>query len=61
MWNESFGKEIARILNLMADQPNAQEDSFDGGKKIVMTGLTRFELTDGTTALNNLLEIINVS
>jgi hypothetical protein len=56
MWKESFGREIARILNLMADQPNAKKDRdgsvvhFDGGQKQVMTGLTSFEFTDGTRA-----------
>lgn len=58
MWSESFGKEIARILNLMADKPNRTPHPtgeatgiFDGGQWTVMTGVTSYKFSDGSTAI----------
>ena len=58
MWSESFGKEIAHILNLMADKPNLRTDPtgkstylFDGGQAIVMTGVTSYEFSDGSSTI----------
>lgn len=58
MWSESFGKEIARILNLMADKPNRSPHPtgkatgiFDGGQWTVMTGVTSYKFSDGSTAI----------
>jgi hypothetical protein len=58
MWAESFGKEIARILNLMADKPNRRAHPtggggglFDGGQWTVMTGITKYKFSDGSSAL----------
>lgn len=57
MWTESFGKKIARILNLMDDKPNRTPHPaggggglFDGGQWTVMSGLTSYEFSDGSTA-----------
>ncbi len=57
MWNISIGKEIARILNLMADKPNSrphptdkETDLFDGGQLTVVTGRTTYKFSDGSTA-----------
>lgn len=61
MWSEHLGKEIARILNLMADKPNLRPDPtggggvgtelFDGGQCAVMSGLIEYEFSDGSTAI----------
>jgi hypothetical protein len=58
MWSESFGKEIARLLNLMADKPNRRPHPtgeatgiFDGGQWTVMTGVTSYKFSDGSTAI----------
>ncbi len=58
MWDESFGKGIAYILNLMADKPNLRPDPsagatdlFDGGQWTVMSGLIKYEFSDGSTAV----------
>ena len=58
MWSESFGKEIARVLNLMADKPNLRPDPtggadelFDGGQWTVWTGVTSYKFSDGSTAI----------
>ena len=57
MWNESLGKEIGRILNLIAEKPNrrphpteALTELFDGGEWTAMTGITEYRFSDGTTA-----------
>jgi hypothetical protein len=56
MWNDSFGKEIARVLNLMADKPNLRRDPdrgielFDGGECDVHMGVTKYRFTDGSIA-----------
>lgn len=54
MWSESLGKEIARFLNLMADQPNARSEgvvtSFDGGQMTEAIGLTSYRFSDGSSA-----------
>lgn len=59
MWNR--GKEIVRILNLIVETPNLRShptDStiklFDGGQVSVMTGLTRYEFNDGSSAFHGL-------
>jgi hypothetical protein len=58
MWDEKFGKEIARILNLMADKPDSKPHPtqseikiFDGGQVRVMTGVTSYEFSDGSEAI----------
>lgn len=58
MWSESFGKEIARILILMDEKPNcrphptdAATEVFDGGQWTVMTGITSYEFSDGSSAI----------
>ena len=58
MWSESFGKEIARILGLMADKPNRRPHPagkatgvFDGGQWTVMTGITSYKFSDGSKAI----------
>lgn len=58
MWSESLGKEIARILNLMADKPNlrphpkyADVKVFDGGQIQMVTGVTSYKFSDGSTAI----------
>ena len=58
MWSESFGREIARILNLMADRPNPRPHPkdvsvklFDGGQMTVWTGVTSYKFSDGATAV----------
>jgi hypothetical protein len=57
MWNEKFGKEIARILTLMADMPDSKPDpdgggnrQFEGGQVIVNTGVTTYKFSDGSEA-----------
>ena len=58
MWSEPLGKEIARILNLMVDKPNLRPHPkqvgiklFDGGQVKVMTGITSYKFSDGSTAI----------
>ena len=58
MWSESVGKELARILNLMADKPNRRPDPtggatgfFDGGQWTVSTGITSYKFSDGSAAI----------
>ena len=57
MWTDSFGREIARILNLMADKPNHRPHStgrggglFDGGQWTVLSGIASYKFSDGSTA-----------
>jgi hypothetical protein len=59
MWN--VGKSIAHILNLIVDTPNLRHhptdstiELFDGGQKEVMTGITRYNFTDGSTAFHGI-------
>jgi zinc-ribbon domain len=51
--------DLNRVLKLIDDPPNLRNDPadptgttrlFDGGRMIIITGLTRYEFTDGTTA-----------
>lgn len=58
MWNENFGKEVARILNLIADKPGLKPHPtqpgvsiFDGGQVRVTTGVTSYEFSDGSEAI----------
>jgi hypothetical protein len=58
MWNVSMGREIARILNLMADKPNRRPDPddsafelFDGGRIYAITGSTAYDFSDGSRAV----------
>jgi hypothetical protein len=55
MWSERFGKEIASVLNLMADMPNVVRDGeisvFDGGRREDATGITTYEFSDGSQAI----------
>lgn len=58
MRSASIGKEIARILILMADKPNrrphprgAATGVFDGGQWTVMTGVTSYQFADGSSAI----------
>ena len=58
MWNNQIGKEIARILYLVADPPNLRRGTspdefdlmFDGGGIIASEGLTVYKFADGTEA-----------
>ena len=57
MWDESFGKKIGTLLNLMHDKPNARPapeggdiEIFDGGKCITMSGLVQYKFSDGSEA-----------
>lgn len=57
MWAEFLGKDIARILNLMADKPNSKPHPtgeggglFDGGQWSLMTGITKYTFSDGAIA-----------
>ena len=57
MWNQSISEKLAKILQLIAHQPNRRPhpnesyvDIFDGGLVRVMTGVTEYEFTDGTRA-----------
>jgi hypothetical protein len=58
MWDESFGNKIAHYLELMALLPNSRAEAgdsgvinFDGGKKIIGTGVTSYEFSDGGRAI----------
>ncbi len=51
--------DLSHVLNLIDDLPNLHNDPadptgtvklFDGGRVIVITGATRYEFPDGTTA-----------
>lgn len=52
MWNDELSVEIATLLGLIANPPNLRSEEgikrFDGGRMIEDTGLTVFELDDGT-------------
>ena len=52
MWHYEMGNKIAAILDLIADPPNLRREGsikvFDGGQLIEDTGITVFELSDGT-------------
>ena len=59
MWSDRIGKDIARILNLMADPPKLRRSDFpgefnlvfDGGGIIAEVGITVYKFSDGTEAL----------
>jgi hypothetical protein len=58
MWTRETSKRIGEILNLIAETPNLKAHSrdssikvFDGGlMRVITTGLTGYEFTDGTQA-----------
>ena len=59
MWSDRIGKDIARILNLIADPPNLSKTTppaefdlvFDGGGMIADIGITVYKLFDGTEVI----------
>jgi len=55
MWDHETGSKIAAILALIADPPNLRGEGgikvFDGGRLIEDTGISVYELTDGTKVL----------
>jgi hypothetical protein len=52
MWDNEIGGRIAAILQLLVDLPNLRHEGgvkvFDGGQLIEDTGITIFELADGS-------------
>ncbi len=58
MWTRETSKRIGEILNLIAETPNLKPHSrdssikvFDGGlMRVITTGITGYEFTDGTHA-----------
>jgi hypothetical protein len=58
MWDENFGREIARLLNLMADKPDSKPhptqagiEAFEGGEVKVTEGVTSYTFSDGAEAI----------